>query len=134
MGYDFLRQLTHPMDATTAGAVFDLLMDHGMEIYVPVENASIEPYEDFALASGVQDVVAGGTIFLASAEREEAVRLLEEAGYAQIISEARKPRSKESELERAERLYYKKRKNTMIAWLVVLVLAFAYYLAKAFLL
>lgn len=126
MDYSFLRQLTLPLEQESMMAVYELLTKKGMELYVRTENLQ------FQMVQAMEEISAEDTIlYLAAADRVEAVRLLEEAGLANVISEAIQPVGMDSELERAKDLYYKKRRNNMIAFGILLVIGFVYYIWKA---
>lgn len=126
MNYSFLRQLTNPMEEASCQQVMACLVPLGLELYVQAEN------EQFRLVQGYEDVLdASGVIYVTAADRKKAVELLDEANLGTLVSEEIQPKSVETELERAKRLYYRKRKNGLIAWCVVIVLAFCYYLLKA---
>lgn len=132
MDYSFIRQLSLPLEEEAFQQITDLLLARGIELYVRKDEGQFELFFEPQKAEMCKE--EDRVLYVASADRKEAVRLMEEANLGLFVSKEIQPINAESELERAKELYYRRRKITMVAWGVILLLAFAFYLVKAYLL
>lgn len=126
--YSFLRQLTTQISEEEQKQICIVLKENGMELYQ-------KEGEEFSLITDDGDhteKVTDGCLYISAADREAAVKYLQEAGLGSNISDSQMIPKSKNLVEEAEEEYMKRRRMRMIECLVVLVLAILYYLYKSF--
>jgi hypothetical protein len=131
MNQEFLRQLTTAVPAEQREKLFCLLSGQGMEVYGKAAKDCADDAACVLLHAAEEST--DGSFFISAADRKAAVRLLEEAGFAQFISEDRNVQADETDaVKSAEEEYFRRHRITMIECAVVLVAVVLYWLSRSF--
>lgn len=135
MHNQFIRHLLQSDAEETLASICHILQEAGIELFVR-EGDSLEFHnlpinllhqekEDFLQS------ITGGNLYVSAADLEQAAGLVRELGYGNALADNPMVPGLETELERAEAAYYKKRKWLYIECAVVVAGALLYMLYKS---
>lgn len=157
MGYDFIRKLTKGLPEEQAAEIAAALAERGIEVYTACEASTDDGHEstdsnvecearpnresgyrhaerDESQQDAVRYVLAdastrfhNGDIYVPAADRERAIKLLEQAGAADFICKDPVESLQMTEAQKLEADMLRRHRRNMVICLVLIVLAVIYY-------
>lgn len=125
MDYRFIRQLLHIQTPEAEQAVCDALRNAGMEVFTKMGEECA--FQNLPPERKAKD----GDIYVSAADLERAQEIVRELGYGDMLAANPIPGGIQSEVEKAEEAYYKKRKWLYVECLVIVAAAVVYLLFRA---
>ena len=135
MHNQFIRHLLQSDAAETLASICHILQEAGIELFVR-EGDSLEFHNlpvdiTHPEKADFLQSITGGNLYVSAADLEQAAGLVRELGYGNALADNPMVPGLETELERAEAAYYKKRKWLYIECAVVVAGALLYMLYKS---
>ena len=131
MNYDFSRRLTVRVNGEEAGAIIQLLLSHGIEIFV---EGTKDDRKAGRLYAAVQTTEAVGSscdgLYTAAADLQQAGELLWTNGYGELLCIKISGSEEPSDTEQAMKEYYRKHRQNQLLTLVIVAAALLFYLLR----
>ena len=134
MHNQFIRHLLQSHSEETLASICRTLQEAGIELFVR-EGDSLEFHNlpvdiTHPEKADFLQSITGGNLYVSAADLEQAAGLVRELGYGNALADNPMVPGLETELERAEAAYYKKRKWLYIECAVVVAGGLLYLLYK----
>ena len=127
MNYDFIRKLAVKVSEEKAGAIVKLLLSHNIETFA---EGTKEDKAQGRMYVAAEAGTVRGELYVAAADRAQAIELLEAGGYGDLICRDEQEAAVLSETEMAMQEYYRRRRQNNLITLAVVVAAFLFFFLR----